>query len=173
MPSNSYAIRVEALRRSGVRVDETMDSLEDWLFLLNLLEKGLRFHQLDMTLSEFRSESAADFAYRNDLDQWKANNRRIREYINSTSFPIPGSDLARLREVRQNIPASYGCRFAPAYLGSGTFVLMDFHRPAALPGRKPATAPQPLESESLTWPPESRQSCPSSCAIRVKRKSPN
>ncbi len=106
MPSNSYAIRMEALRRSGVRVDETMDSLEDWLFLLNLLEHGLRFHQLDMTLSEFRSESAADFAYRNDLDQWKANNRRIRQYIGSTSFPIPGSDLARLREVRQSIPAS-------------------------------------------------------------------
>jgi hypothetical protein len=105
MPSNSYAIRAESLRRSGVRVDESMDSLEDWLFLLNLLEHGLRFHRLDMALSEFRSESAADFAYRNNLDQWKANDRRIRQYINSTAFPIPGSDLARLREVRHHIPA--------------------------------------------------------------------
>jgi glycosyltransferase involved in cell wall biosynthesis len=104
LPSNSYAIRVEALRRSAVRVDETMDSLEDWLFLLNLLEHGLRFQQLDMALSEFRSENGADFAYRNDLEQWKSNNRRICQYVNSTKFPIPGPDLASLREVR-HIPA--------------------------------------------------------------------
>jgi hypothetical protein len=98
IPSNSYAIRVDALRRSGVRVDESLESLEDWLFLLHLIEHGFRFHRLDVTLSEFCSESAADYAYRNDLQLWKSNAQRVRHYINTTMFPVAGADLAGLTE---------------------------------------------------------------------------
>jgi hypothetical protein len=96
IPSNSYAVRAEALRRSGVRADEELDYLEDWLFLLRLLECNLRFHRLDTTLSEFRSESAADFSYRHDIESWESSALRVRHYINNTSFPLPGGDLARL-----------------------------------------------------------------------------
>jgi hypothetical protein len=98
MPSNSYAIRTAELRRTGVRVDEDFEYLEDWLFLLRLLGKGVRFQRLDMTLSEFRSESNVDFAFKNDLESWTAYHLRIRAYINSTAFPIPGADLAQLAE---------------------------------------------------------------------------
>jgi hypothetical protein len=98
MPSNSYVIRTAELRRSGVRVDESFEYLEDWLLLLRLLEKGIRFQRLDMTLSEFRSESDADFAFKNDLELWTAYHSRIRKYINATTFPIPGADLAHLAE---------------------------------------------------------------------------
>jgi hypothetical protein len=111
IPSNGYAVRVEALRRSGVRVDEGLEYLEDWLFLLNLLENGLRFHRLDMTLSEFRTESDAEFAYRHDLEVWKVNALRIRKYINTTSFPLPGGDLASLAEESAGADNDQG-RFA-------------------------------------------------------------
>jgi hypothetical protein len=98
IPSNGYAVRVAALRRTGVRVDESFEYLEDWYFLLQLLEHGLRFYQLDMTLSEFRTESDADYSFRNDLELWRSYSKRIRQYINHTAFPIPGADLARLAE---------------------------------------------------------------------------
>jgi Glycosyl transferase family 2 len=99
IPSNSYAIRADALRRSGVRVDEDLESLEDWLFLLRLMENKLRFYALDATLSEFCSESAADHAYRHDLQVWKSNALRVRRYINTTMFPVPGAELAGLTEA--------------------------------------------------------------------------
>jgi hypothetical protein len=96
IPSNSYAVRAEALRRSGVRADEDFDYNEDWLFLLRLLDCNVRFHRLDTTLSEFRSESAADFSYRHDIESWESTALRVRHYINTTSFQLPGGDLARL-----------------------------------------------------------------------------
>jgi len=111
IPSNAYAVRTEALRKSGVRVDEGFEYLEDWLFLLRLLERGVRFSRLDMTLSEFRTESDAEYAYRNDLELWKACAAKIREYINATAFPIPGSDLARLAESQAAVADARG-RFA-------------------------------------------------------------
>lgn len=96
IPSNGYAIRAEALRRCSVRVAEDLDYLEDWLFLLRLLESGLRFYGLDTTLSEFRAESAADFAHRHNLEVWKSDSLHVRHYINTSAFPVPGADLARL-----------------------------------------------------------------------------
>jgi hypothetical protein len=96
IPSNSYAVRAEALRRSGVRVDEDLDYLEDWHFLLRLVEHNFRFQPLDATLSEFRTESNAHLAFRYDLETWKSSARQIRHYINTTSFAVPGADLAQL-----------------------------------------------------------------------------
>jgi hypothetical protein len=98
IPSNAYAVRTAALRSSGVRVDESFEYLEDWLFLLHLLEHKVRFYRVDMTLSEFRTESEIDYAYRNDLELWRSYAARIRSYINTTAFAIPGADLALLAE---------------------------------------------------------------------------
>jgi glycosyltransferase involved in cell wall biosynthesis len=110
IPSNAYAVRTDALRRSDVRVDESFEYLEDWHFLLRMLESGLRFYRLDMTLSEFRTESDADYAFRNDLELWRSYSKHIRQYINRTSFPIPGADLALLAQS-QAVPTEVGGRF--------------------------------------------------------------
>ena len=96
IPSNGYAIRAEALRRTGVRLDESLEYLEDWHFLLRMLEHNFRFQQLSDTLLEFRTESAAALANRYNLETWKGCALRIRQYINATSFPVPGAELARL-----------------------------------------------------------------------------
>ncbi len=111
IPSNAYSIRTAALQRTNVRVAEDFEYLEDWFFLLKLLENGVRFERLDVTLSEFRTESDAEYAFRNDLELWKSYAARIREYINQTRFPIPGSDLARLAES-QAAAVSMNGRFA-------------------------------------------------------------
>jgi glycosyltransferase involved in cell wall biosynthesis len=112
IPSNSYAIRAETLRRTPVQVDEDMDAFEDWLFLLRLLERGFRFEPLDATLSEFRTDSAADSRYRYDLDRWNASALRVREYINQTAFPTPGGYLAALAERDQQESPPNEDRFA-------------------------------------------------------------
>jgi hypothetical protein len=115
--SNGYAVSTAALRRCGVRFAEDLDSLEDWFFLLQLLEKGLRFHSIETTLSEFRVISEIEFAARYDLALWRANDRRIRRYINNTAFPIPGSDLARLSESHPEQTANDD-RFADSSVAS-------------------------------------------------------
>jgi hypothetical protein len=111
IPSNSYAIRTSFLKRSAVRMDEDLDSLEDWLFLLRLIEHGCRFAPLDATLSEFRSDAPAESAHRYNLEQWNASAERIRAYINSTNFQISGAELSTLAERNQN-PTQDETRFA-------------------------------------------------------------
>ena len=95
IPVNSYAMRHSALLRSGVRMCEEFEYTEDWHFLLRLLEAGLRFHALPTTLSEFRIASDGNLAKKRDPANWRATSLTIRQYINNSKFPIPGSDLAR------------------------------------------------------------------------------
>lgn len=111
IPSNSYAIRTSILKSTAVRMDEDLDSLEDWLFLLRLLEHGCRFAPLDATLSEFRSDAPAESANRYNLASWNASAERIRAYINSTNFEISGAELASLAAHDHNTPPTEN-RFA-------------------------------------------------------------
>jgi hypothetical protein len=95
IPSNSYAVRLESLRKSGLRMDETLEYLEDWHFLLRMVESGFRFQALPMELSEFRIATARE-CERNSLPEWRESADRIRQYIHAGSFPLPGAELARL-----------------------------------------------------------------------------
>jgi hypothetical protein len=93
--SNSYAVRSEALRNSGLRMDETLQYLEDWHFLLRMVESGFRFQALPMELSEFRIATARE-RERNSLPEWCASADRIRQYVHAAKFTLPGSELAHL-----------------------------------------------------------------------------
>jgi hypothetical protein len=93
--SNSYAVRLEALRKSGLRMDETLEHLEDWHFLLRMVESGFRFQALPMELSEFRIGAARE-RERNSLPELRASADRIRQYIHGARFSLPGLELARL-----------------------------------------------------------------------------
>jgi glycosyltransferase involved in cell wall biosynthesis len=54
LPINAFCLSLESLAAAGVRFDETMEYLEDWDFLLSLLDKGLHIMGLPEALSEFR-----------------------------------------------------------------------------------------------------------------------
>ena len=95
---NSYAIRAAALWRTGLSMSEDLDYTGDWHFLLRMLEAGLRFHAIPAALSEFRIISGGNVAEKCDASAWKEGSLQIRRYINATSFPIPGPDLANLNE---------------------------------------------------------------------------
>ena len=95
IPSNSYAVRLESLRKSGLRMDETLGHLEDWHFLLRMVESGFRFQPVPMELSEFRIATARE-RERNSLPEWRECADRIRQYIHAARFSLPGAELARL-----------------------------------------------------------------------------
>ena len=94
--SNSYAIRLEALRKSGLRMTEELEYGEDWQFLIRMLEAGFRFHPISMTLSEFRLYHDGDSTHRRDLQLWTEIDQTIRRDVNTRSFPVPGADLVTL-----------------------------------------------------------------------------
>lgn len=93
--SNSFAMRLEKLRETGVRVDETLEYLEDWHFLLRMLKAGCRFHALPLTLSEFVPHERVD-------PEWETHASRIRQFIETAQFSIPGPELAKLANANAN-----------------------------------------------------------------------
>jgi len=95
IPSNGYAVRLEALRKSGLRMDETMEYLEDWHFLLRMVQSGFHFHALAVELSEFRIAEDREWE-RNSLPEWQECADRIRQYIHESRFSLSGEELARL-----------------------------------------------------------------------------
>jgi SAM-dependent methyltransferase len=54
IPINAYIVRTDILVRNRVRLREDIDYLEDWDFLLSLLQANARFALLNETLAEFR-----------------------------------------------------------------------------------------------------------------------
>jgi glycosyltransferase involved in cell wall biosynthesis len=54
IPINAYAVRTEAVLAANARFDETIDYLEDWDFLVQLMAAGVRAIPVFETLSEFR-----------------------------------------------------------------------------------------------------------------------
>ncbi|MFN7920334.1 MAG: glycosyltransferase family A protein [Bryobacteraceae bacterium] len=109
--NNGFAVRASALRECGVMAGEHMQYLDDWHFLLHLLEAGLRFHPFADTLSEFRIVKDADLVHRRDMETWKANREAVRAYVNRTSFRMPGSALA-LQSVGLGSSPEEGSRVA-------------------------------------------------------------
>ncbi len=148
IPSNGYAIRAEALRRCSVRVAEDLDYLEDWLFLLRLLESGLRFYGLDTTLSEFRAESAADFAHRHDLEvsEIRLSSRpSLHQHLGlsgarrrsrpSRRRPLPFAPRGRGKGGISFRRFLHDGRPSPPDLGTRTFLLLEMHEAPARSGR--------------------------------------
>jgi hypothetical protein len=94
--SNSYAIRLAAIRRSGLRMNEEWDQTEDWDFLLRMLESGFHFHPIPIAVSEFRVTSDGNLPIKREPAVWNDISLQIRRYINTTSFRLPGSEVVSL-----------------------------------------------------------------------------
>jgi glycosyltransferase involved in cell wall biosynthesis len=54
IPTNCYVVRTDVLTANRIRVPENMHYLEDWDFLLSLLQSKARFKFLSETVAEFR-----------------------------------------------------------------------------------------------------------------------
>lgn len=94
IPSNAFAVRADRLRHTRVRVDETLEVAEDWMFLVELLANGFRFEPCFQTLSEFRVSADRDWRVRQQAEVWEQCSATVRAFVNTHSFPIPGAQLA-------------------------------------------------------------------------------
>lgn len=66
IPINAYVVRTTLLVKSGARLREDINYLEDWDFLLSLLYAGGKFSLLNETLAEYRIISDGNTLFKKD-----------------------------------------------------------------------------------------------------------
>ena len=81
IPINAYAIRLASLRAAGVNFDETLEVLEDWNFLHQLLGLGFRFAPLSECLSEFRLTGDGNTPDKQDQAMWDRAWEGVHRYL--------------------------------------------------------------------------------------------
>lgn len=90
VPINSYIIRLASLTKKPVFFDETLDVVEDWHFLLQLLQNGFRFEAITDILSEFRIISDGNKQIKDNPEIWENAYSYIHDYIRTSSFLLNG-----------------------------------------------------------------------------------
>jgi LmbE family N-acetylglucosaminyl deacetylase len=96
IPINTYVIRLVSLRNTPVFFDETMDVVEDWHFLLQLIQHGFRFEAVMEVLSEFRIISDGNKKIKDDPDKWETAYAYIYNFMQTRSFLMNGPMLQSL-----------------------------------------------------------------------------
>lgn len=79
IPTNAIAVATDFLATRAVRVREDMHYLEDWDFLLTLLEQGARFSPLREVLSEYRILGDGNRESKLDPERFAVCQRRVLE----------------------------------------------------------------------------------------------
>ncbi|MBI5589705.1 MAG: glycosyltransferase [Deltaproteobacteria bacterium] len=105
IPINSYIIRLATLAKTPVFFDETLDVVEDWHYLLQLLQNGFRFEAIMDVLSEFRVISDGNKKIKDNPEKWENAYRYIHAFIQDGSFLINGQMIRRMM-TDQNIKAA-------------------------------------------------------------------
>ncbi len=102
IPINSFIIRLAALVKTPVFFDESLDVVEDWHFMLQLLQNGFRFDAIMDTLSEHRIISDGNKIVKDNPEIWEQAYSRIHTYIRGSSFLLNGLMLHCLIEELTN-----------------------------------------------------------------------
>jgi glycosyltransferase involved in cell wall biosynthesis len=77
IPIHCHVVRTDLLVRSGARIREDMDYLEDWDFLLALLAAGGRFAHLPEVLCEYRVTGDGNTAVKRDPEHYEECRERV------------------------------------------------------------------------------------------------
>ena len=96
IPINSYIVRLTSLTQTPVFFDETLDVVEDWHFLLQLLQNNFRFEAVMDILSEFQITSDGNKQMKDDPEKWKNAYGYIHAFIQNSAFLINGQMMQRL-----------------------------------------------------------------------------
>ena len=105
IPINSYIIRLTSLVKNPVYFDEMLDVVEDWYFLLQLLQNGFRFEAIMDILSEFRIISDGNKQIKDNPEKWENAYSYIHAFIRDSSFLINGQMIQRMM-MDQNLNAA-------------------------------------------------------------------
>ena len=77
IPINSYIVRTDLIVANELRFRQDIDYLEDWDFLLSLLEAGARFKFVPETVSEFRVIGDGNVEQRNDPKHFEECQKKL------------------------------------------------------------------------------------------------
>ncbi|MCX5880709.1 MAG: hypothetical protein NTU74_02555 [Deltaproteobacteria bacterium] len=105
IPINSYIIRLSTLTKTPVFFDEMLDVVEDWHFLLQLLQNGFRFEAIMDILSEYRVISDGNKQIKDNPEKWENAYSYIHAFIRNSSFLMNGQMVQRMM-MDQNLKAA-------------------------------------------------------------------
>ncbi len=106
IPINSYIIRMMSFAKKPIFFDETLNVVEDWHFLLQLLQNGFRFEAIADILSEFRVISDGNKQIKDNPDMWEQAHSSIHIYIRDSLFLMNGHMIHRLM-TDESLKAAY------------------------------------------------------------------
>jgi glycosyltransferase involved in cell wall biosynthesis len=81
IPINSYCVRYSSLKALGLLIDESLNYLEDWNFLLRMFGHRLKFFAIGDVLSEFRITGDGNTPIKQNPEAWEKCAQIIRMYV--------------------------------------------------------------------------------------------
>jgi glycosyltransferase involved in cell wall biosynthesis len=99
-PICAYAVPLDAVRVRGIRFDEELTVMEDWLFLM---QAALALGVADtgrVTAVYRRWDDAEATWFRLDEATWKADRRRVWAILDSAPMMLPEGSASFLRDLR-------------------------------------------------------------------------
>lgn len=94
IPINAYVLNLKKIKKNSVYFDESLDVLEDWKFLLELVLKRHEFGYVDSVISEFSLRTDGSNSLNQDsLEQWEKCEKAIENFVRNQSLEISGNLL--------------------------------------------------------------------------------
>lgn len=105
-PICAYAVPLAAIRALGIRFDEDLDVMEDWLFLV---QAGLACGIVDtgeVTAIYRRWDDEEATWHQVDEATWKGARRRVWEILDASPLLMPPGSIGSIRELRNRVKAA-------------------------------------------------------------------
>lgn len=94
IPINSYVLNLKQLNKNPVYFDESLDVLEDWKFLLELVLKKHELSYVDSVVCEFSVRTDGSNSLNQDsVKHWENCERAIENYVRNQTLEIAGDTL--------------------------------------------------------------------------------
>lgn len=108
IPINAYIIDLKKYRKTPVFFDENLTVLEDWLFLIQLLNNGFKFGYTNTFVSEFRLHNDGSSSLNEKtVANWKSSEEYIQKYLSEAKYEFSGKEFGEfvfsIRERRASL----------------------------------------------------------------------
>lgn len=95
LPINSYLVNLKEFRKNPILLDENLSVLEDWYFLIQIVQNGYTFKYVDANISEFRLHGDGSGSLTIDtVKQWELAEKYIQEKIETLDLKVSNRSMA-------------------------------------------------------------------------------
>ncbi|MBL7555559.1 MAG: glycosyltransferase [Bdellovibrionaceae bacterium] len=94
IPINSYVLSLNNLKKDPVYFDESLEVLEDWKFLIELVLKKHKFGYVDSVISEFSVRTdGSNSLNQNSVKHWENCEKEIETFVRGQNLELSGDTL--------------------------------------------------------------------------------